>query len=197
MAGGGEDIHMQVPLEIRFIGMDPSPALEAAIREHVAKLEEFNREIISCHVAVDAPHQHHRQGKLFRVKVDVRMPGGEAVASRSPAEHHAHEDAHVALRDAFKAVRRQIQDHVRVQRGKTKTHEVPLHGKIVALHGDSGHGFIGTPDGREVYFHRNSVVDADFASLEVGSEVRFAEESGDEGPQATTVHIVGKHHIVG
>ena len=187
---------MQVPLEIRFIGMDPSPSLDAAIRDQVAKLEEFDRQIISCHVAVDVPHQHHRQGKLFRVKVDVRFPGGEAVASRSPAEHHAHEDAHLAVRDAFRAVRRQIQDHARTQRGKIKAHEVPLHGKIVALHGDTGHGFIATPDGREVYFHRNSVVGAEYASLDVGSEVRFSEEPGDKGPQATTVHLIGKHHIV-
>jgi cold shock CspA family protein/ribosome-associated translation inhibitor RaiA len=188
---------MRVPLEIRFIGMDPSPAVEASIREQVAKLEEFDRDIISCRVAVDAPHKHHRQGRLFHITVDVRMPGDEVVASRSPAEHHAHEDFNVAVRDAFRAVRRQIQDHVRVRRGKIKAHEVPLHGRIAALHADRDFGFIATSDGRELYFHRNSVVDAGFDSLKLGSEVRFSEESGDRGPQATTVHVVGKHHIEG
>jgi cold shock CspA family protein/ribosome-associated translation inhibitor RaiA len=193
-----KNTNMQMPLEIRFIGMDPSPALETAIREHVAKLEEFDRDIISCRVAVDAPHKHHRQGKLFKITVDVRLPGGgEVVASRSPAQHHAHEDAHVALRDAFKAVRRQIQEHVRVQRGRVKSHDVPPHGKVASLMPDQDHGFIATPDGREVYFHRNSLVDAEFEGLEVGTEVRFNEEPGDQGARATSVYVIGKHHIVG
>jgi hypothetical protein len=40
-------------------------------------------------------------------------------------------------------------------------------------------------------------VDAEFDKLEVGTEVRFVEDQGDEGPRATTVHVVGKHHVVG
>jgi cold shock CspA family protein len=41
------------------------------------------------------------------------------------------------------------------------------------------------------------VVNASFDQLEPGTEVRFSEEAGDEGPQASTVHVIGKHHIVG
>ena len=188
---------MDIPLDIRFHNMDPSAAMEAAIRERVQKLEKFGEHIVSCHVTVDAPHKHHHQGNLFQIKVDVRLPGGNAIASRDPAKDHAHEDAYVALRDAFKAVQRQVKDYVRVQRGKVKTHEVPPHGKIATLHADQDHGFIATPDGREIYFHRNSVLNADFDSLNVGHEVTFSEEPGDHGPQATTVHVTGKHHIVG
>jgi cold shock CspA family protein len=53
-----------------------------------------------------------------------------------------------------------------------------------------------TPDGREIYFHRNSIVDASFDDLKIGAELRFAEELGEKGPQATTVYVVGKHHPV-
>ena len=188
---------MQVPLEIHFQNMDPSPAIEAAIRERVGKLERFADQIVSCRVSVEAPHKHQHQGNLYSVRVDLRLPGGEVVASREPGAHHAHEDAHVAVRDAFKAARRQLQDRVRVQRGKVKPHEVPPHGKIAALYPDQDSGRIATSDGREIYFHRNSVLNANFDHLQTGLEVRFHEEAGDKGPQASSVHVIGKHHIVG
>lgn len=188
---------MQVPVEIRFQNMDRSPTIEAAVRERAQKLERFADHIISCHVSVEAPHKHHRHGKLYHVAVDVRTPGGEIVASRSPDEHHAHEDVYVAVRDAFKAAQRQLQDYVRVQRGKVKPHEVPLHGTITVLHPDQDYGRIRTPDGREIYFHRNSVLNADFDRLEVGMETRFSEEPGERGPQASSVQIIGKHHLIG
>lgn len=188
---------MQVPLEIRFHNIDPSPAVEQAIRERAAKLEQFADDIVSCRVTVEAPHRHHRQGKLFEVSVDVRLPGGEVVANRHPAAHHAHEDVMVSLRDAFKAVRRQLQDYVRARRGKVKTHEVPPHGVVAMLNGGEDYGRIATSDGREIYFHRNSIVGADFDELKVGDEVRFSEEAGERGPQASSVYLVGKHHPVG
>lgn len=188
---------MQVPLEIRFHNMTPSPAIERAARERAAKLEQFADDIVSCRVTIEAPHKHHRQGKLFHVSVDVRLPGGEVVASRDPAAHHAHEDVYVALRDAFKAVRRRLQDYVRTRRGIVKAHEVPPHGIITELHPEEDFGRIETPDGRLIYFHRNSVLNADFEDLQTGLEVRFSEESGDLGPQASTVRVIGKHHMLG
>ena len=188
---------MQIPLEIRFHNLDRSPEIEAAAREAATKLERFAEQIIRCQVTIEAPHKHHHRGNLFSVTVDVRLPGGEVVASRTPSAHHAHEDVRVALRDAFDAARRQVQDRVRVRRGKVKAHETPAHGEIVALDVDAGFGRIRSADGREIYFHRNSVLNADFSLLEVGAEVRFDEEPGEQGPQASSVHLIGKHHIVG
>jgi ribosomal subunit interface protein len=188
---------MQVPLEILFRNMDASDAVEAAAREHVAKLERLADSIVSCRVTLEAPHRHHHQGNLYTVSVDLHYAGGEAVANRAPGAKHAHEDVYVALRDAFNAVRRQLQDRMRVRRGDVKHHEPPSHGRIVALDKRANFGRIGTPDGREIYFHRNSVLNAKFDALEVGAEVRFDEEAGDEGPQASTVHVIGKHHVAG
>jgi cold shock CspA family protein len=65
---------------------------------------------------------------------------------------------------------------------------------VSKLFPDEGYGFLETPDGREVYFHRNSVLGADFDRLSIGTEVRFAEEEGEKGLQASTVTVVGKHH---
>jgi ribosomal subunit interface protein len=115
---------MQIPLEIVFHNIERSPAVEAAVREHAAKLEQFANSITSCRVTIEAPHKHHQQGNLFTVRVDLHYPGGEVVATRSPDRDHSHEDAYVALRDAFKAARRQLQDRMRVRRGDVKHHEV-------------------------------------------------------------------------
>jgi ribosomal subunit interface protein len=99
---------MQTPLEIAFQGMDTSPAVEAAIRSRVEKLEHHCDRITSCHVFVDAPHHHHQQGNRFQVRIEVRVPGTELAVNRTPGDVRAHEDVYVALRDAFDAMERQL-----------------------------------------------------------------------------------------
>ena len=187
---------MQLPLEIHFRNLDRSPAVEAAVREAAGKLEQFADSLVSCRVTVEGSSKRHQQGNLFAVHVDVRYAGGEVVASREPGAHHAHEDVYVAVRDAFKAARRQLQDRMRVQRGDVKPHPAEPHGKILSLDPSRDCGLIETSDGREIYFHRNSVLNQGFDQLEPGVEVRFSEEPGDKGPQASTVRVIGKHHLV-
>jgi ribosome-associated translation inhibitor RaiA len=116
---------MQVPLEVFFHNTAKSDAVEAVAREHAKKLEQFADEIVSCRVTIDVPHKHHQQGKLFQVSVDLHIPGGHVVASRAPGAHHAHENIEVAMRDAFDAAQRRLQDRLRIKRGKVKTHEPP------------------------------------------------------------------------
>lgn len=187
---------MKQPLQITFRDMQHSDAVETHIREKVAKLDDFYEHIMACHVVIEQPHAHHQQGKLFRISIDLTLPDGELLVNRSASEHHAHEDVYVAIRDAFKSLRRQLQDFVRKQRGKVKKHGSPDHGKIFVIRGDEDFGRILTADGRDIYFHRNSLVDGGFDALEIGNEVRFVEESGEQGPQASSVHRVGKHHII-
>lgn len=188
---------MSIPLEIVFHNVDRSEAVEETIRERAAKLEQIAPNITSCRVTVEAPHKNHQQGNLYTVRIDLRYPGGETLANRAPSDHHAHEDVYVAVRDSFKAARRQLQDRVRVRRGDVKPRETPPHGRIASLDPARDCGRITTPDGREVYFHRNSVLNEGYERLTLGTEVRFSEESGDQGPQASSVHVIGKHHIVG
>ena len=116
---------MQLPLEVRFHNLDRSDAVEAAVREAATKLERFADGITSCHVTIEGPHKHHQQGNLFAVRIDVRYAGGEVVASRDPSAHHAHEDVHVAIRDAIDAAARQLADYVRERRGDVKHREPP------------------------------------------------------------------------
>ena len=188
---------MEQPLQITFRDIPHSEALEADIREKAAKLDQFYEKVMACRVIVESPHKHHHKGKLYHVRIDLTVPRGEIIVKRGPKDHHAHEDPYVAVRDAFKAARRQLQDYARKQRGDIKTHETPPHGTISEIVPMQDFGRILSSDGREIYFHRNSVVDGDFDTLEVGDEVWFSEEAGELGAQASTVHVVGKHHPVG
>ena len=108
---------MQIPLQITFRGMDPSKAIEAKIRERTDELSQFYDRITSCRVTVETGHHHHRKGNLFHLVVNIAVPGDEIVVNRDPSGDHAHEDIHVAIRDAFDAARRQIEDHARRARG--------------------------------------------------------------------------------
>ncbi len=119
---------MELPLQLQFRNRDPSPAIEAAVRKHVDKLKSFNGDIISCRVAIESPHKHQYKGKLYHVVVDIRVPGKEIVVSRAPDDQQAHEDVYVAIRDAFDAARRQVQDFVKIRRGRVKSHEPPAQG---------------------------------------------------------------------
>jgi ribosomal subunit interface protein len=188
---------MDVPLELSFRNMDPSDAVAARVREKVAKLEQYFGHINSCRVVVEAPHRQHRKGKLYHVLVEVAVPGRRLVVNRDPAARHAHEDVYVAIRDAFHAAQRRLEDHSRKVTGRVKTHEVPTHGQVASLNGPQGYGFILLPDGQEIYFHRNAVVNAGFDRLNSGDDVRLviAEGESEKGPQASTVIPLGKHHL--
>ena len=188
---------MQLPVQITFRNMEPSPAVESKIRERAAELDRYHDRITSCRVVVESPHRRHHQGKLYHVRVDLTVPGGELAVSREPPEHRAFEDVYVAIRDAFDAARRQLEDHARRQRHEVKGHEAPPHGRVSKLFPVEGYGFIETADGREVYFHEHSVLHDAFERLQIGSQVEFAEEQGDRGPQASTVRVIGKPQVEG
>jgi ribosomal subunit interface protein len=179
---------MQIPLQITFRNFPRTDAVEARIRDKAAKLEEFYPRIMSCHVVVEELDRHHQQGKQFTVRLDIRVPGHELVVDR---DHH--EDIYVALRDAFDAAGRKLEDVARTQRGDVKVHEVPQHGKVARLFPDEGYGFIETADGRELYFNRDNVVESSFDRLETGAAVQFIEDGAGEGRQAKRVSA-GKHH---
>ncbi|MBE3109054.1 MAG: ribosome-associated translation inhibitor RaiA [Acidobacteria bacterium] len=114
---------MQAPLNISFRNMDPSEAIETRVREKAEKLERLYDRIISCEVVVEAPHRNHQKGKLYDVRINLSVPGDDINVGRTGPQNHAHEDVYVAIRDAFAAANRQLEDHVRKMRGDVKTHE--------------------------------------------------------------------------
>jgi len=109
---------LEIPLQVTWRNVDKSDALEAEIRTRAEKLNEFHDHIMSCRVVVEASHRHHHQGNLYRIRIDLRVPDHELVVTRDPGDEHAHEDIYVTVRDAFDAMRRQLQDFARNRHGR-------------------------------------------------------------------------------
>lgn len=149
---------MKIPLQITFHQMEPSPAIEAKVTERAEKLDHYYEHIMSCRVIIEAPHHHHHKGNLYNVRIDLKVPGEEITVRGKPDLHRANEDIYVVIRDAFNAARRQLEDYARRRRGDVKHHDVPAHGTISELHPEDDYGRIRSSDGKDIYFHRNSVL---------------------------------------
>lgn len=203
---------MELPVQVTFRNIDHSDALQDEVRRRAAKLDTYYDRITACRVSIERP-RHQKGGARFHVRIDLTVPGEEIVISHDSPTLHGHlqdieapkrakatevgaaqKYGHVAVREAFDAARRRLQDYARRQRGEIKSHEAPPHGLVVRLVPDQDCGFVQGADGHDVYFHRDSVVNGTYDDLTVGAEVAFAEEKGAKGPQASTVRLLGKHH---
>ncbi|MBV6519027.1 MAG: 30S ribosomal protein S30 [Candidatus Brocadia sp.] len=172
---------MILPLQITSRNLELTEAIESNIREHAEKLDKYYSRITSCRVMVEAlPHR-----SLYNLRIDITVPGAEIVVKLDP-----NKDLYLAIRDAFRDICRKLEDFARRQRGDVKQHAEALRGLIKTLFSDQGYGFLATMDGREIYFHEHSVKNYEFKHLTVGMEVRFAEEMGEKGPQATYVKVI-------
>ena len=185
---------MQVPLELTFRGVEKTPALVRLINERVDKLEQICSNLISCHIAVEQPQKHQTSGDPYRVRIDMRLPPGhELVVKSQTGEGEMHRPLETALRDTFDSAERRLRKQVEQMQGDVKTHpDNQVQAVVDKIFPEEGYGFLRTLNGREVYFHRNSVLHDDFERLVVGTGVRLVEEPGEEGPQASTVQIVDK-----
>jgi ribosomal subunit interface protein len=108
---------MPIPLQVTFRDMPQSDAVEARIRDKTEKLGRHYDRIMGCRVVIESPQRHKHQGKLHSVRIDLTVPGAELVAN-----HTQNEDVYVAIRDAFDAMTRQLEDYARRQRGDVKSH---------------------------------------------------------------------------
>jgi ribosome-associated translation inhibitor RaiA len=107
---------MQIPLQITFRGLSPMPSVGALINERSTRLERFCDRIIRCHVIVGVPHRHHRNGRRYSVHIDITTPLGTFVVTREPADHASTQQLDVAIRDAFDAATRQLEEEARRRR---------------------------------------------------------------------------------
>lgn len=187
---------MESEVQIDFQGTAASPALRAMIEDYVAGLEDRFGRITSCRVGVQAPSGHHRAGGQFEISIHLLLPGGREVkVSHTSQDDERYADPAFAIGDAFKRARRQLQDHVRKLQGKVKWDVTLPMARVTKLNPAEGFGFLETDDGREIYFHQNSVLKGGFARLKPGMRVSFHEEIGEKGPQASTVKLLGKHSL--
>jgi len=111
---------MQIPLQISLHGIEHSDALYNAIRERADKLEHYYDRVMSCRVVLERAGRHKHKGSQYTVRIDLKVPGSEVVVT-----HQHDEDLQIALRDAFDAARRRLEDYAREQRGDVKRHSQP------------------------------------------------------------------------
>lgn len=186
---------MQFPPEVAFRGFEADEWLKDTVQQEITKLDDYFDRIIGCRVMVELPHQRREEGNPYHVRIELSVPGRNLVVNRSTmARERERETQMTALDEAFAAIRRRLEDYVRELRGDVKVKQEQAQGRIWRLYpaGAEGerYGFIRTPDGGDVYFHENSLLEVGFDDVDVGSQVRFHEEQGVEGPQASTVRVV-------
>jgi cold shock CspA family protein len=203
-----------LPLQITFRNVNAPPDAELWIRSEAAKLATFYPRIMGCRVAVENP-QHHREGNPYQVRIDLTVPGGELVIKHEPSlksnvhqsgesavkKHHEtrspHKNLRQAVNDSFEAACRRLQDYARHQRGDVKRRTSQPVAKITQFFSAKGYGFLLTPVGQEIYFHKNSVLDHAFSRLKIGTTVNFAEEQGEKGLQASSVRVQRNKVVAG
>jgi cold shock CspA family protein len=179
---------MQIPIQISFHGVPRSPEIESIIMDRAAGLEKYHGRLTGCHVIVTSDRTRAGDGRLYSVRVDLVVPGGEVIAARRHRMHpHVHQ-LEAAIDQAFHVARRRLEDFVRRIRGSVKQHEQRPIARVSTLLPDGG--FIRTPDGREIYFHRNALRGKQPGRIAVGDTVRYSEEQGDKGPNASMVRLV-------
>jgi len=183
---------MEIPLEITYRNVKKTEALETLIRKKVITLEKVCQHLSSCRVALEKA-QHEHAGNPYRVRLDMTVPPGhELVVTRNPGEGRYSELPPI-IRSAFEAAKRQLKKLVDRQRQHVKSHpEQDLVGFVSKLFPEEGYGFLTNTEGSEIYFHKNSVLQEDFDRLEIGTGVRFVEEIGHKGLQASTIQLVDK-----
>jgi len=147
-------------------------------------------------VVISAPHRHHNQGKVFHVNILLNLPGRETlVVNHEPEKNKGHEDAFVAIRDAFQSMERELEHSFKKMCDRrhvidAQNRKRQLRGTVEKIFLQEGHGFAQGEDGVDYYFHENSVLNNAFSKLIVGDRVRFANEMGEKGPQVSSLTLV-------
>jgi cold shock CspA family protein/ribosome-associated translation inhibitor RaiA len=187
---------MNVPVQIDFEGGEINAHLRAHVQTRLSDLETRFGRITSGRVAIKVPGDRHRTGGNYGVRIHLSLPDGRHVdVDRTPDADDRHSQPLFAIDDAFNRARRQLQDKVRRLQGAVKVHEGAPIATVARIDPSGEFGFLETGDGLQVYFHEHALVDARMGDLAIGTRVTYVEASGDKGPQASTVNLLGKHKL--
>lgn len=187
---------MQIPLEITYLDVEKTDAIESLVHEKVAKLEQVCAHISSCRVGLEKTHDRPKSGSPYRVRIDITVPPSHEIAAvKNPGEGTQYDPLETVIRSAFDAARRQLVKLTEKQRDEVKSYPEQEVGAIVTkLFPEQEYGFIRAVDSdEEIYFYRNSVINNDFDRIEVGTGVRYVVQQSEQGLlHASTVQIVDK-----
>lgn len=182
---------METPVEIDYQGMVATGDLRDAITRRLQQFEERFGRITAGRVALKTPSGHHHTGGLFEINIHLALPDGSEVnVGHTRQDDRRYADLHFALNHNLQASAPPAAGQGAKAGGTVKSHWGQSVGIVRQLDPLGEFGFIETSEGREIYFHRNSVLNGDFSRLTVNARVSYAEEEGDKGPQASTVRLL-------
>lgn len=185
---------MDVPAEITYRGVDKTQTLDDLIRNKIANLEKYSSRINSCRVSVELDQSGKTTSNIYRVRIDLTMTQGQEipiVEKTKPDDEKLGVEA--IVRRAFDIAKRQAIKMKERQSREVKRHpEQTVQGLVKNVFPDQGYGFIQSLDGEDIYFHQNSVANDDFHRITEGTGVTYSATLGEEGLQATVVHIRDK-----
>ena len=181
---------MQIEPIISYHNVDPSPAVNTVVHRRIKALELRDERITGCDVTLEAPQKRKRHGRVFKVRLNLHLPGPDLSIARETAQGSAQDDLVLAVNRAFSAAEKALKKRKKKLDGiEVKHHPPVLHGEITELEPELGYGWVQADDGRKVYFQRDSLTSDVWKCLYKGTRLRFREMQGDKGAYAASVTI--------
>ena len=202
---------METAPEIMFKGVNRTTYIDKLITRGIAKLEQVYNYIVSIHVTVEQMQTRHRTDNPYRILVEISIrdrpdivverlsnkikktvDDPDKINSRPVRKRNGREEALPAfIISTFDSARRELEKVIDKQRGAVKVHpQQRAQAMVEKIFRDQQYGFLRALDGQSVYFNRNSVLHDHWEKLKVGTAVRYTQETGDKGLQASTVEPV-------
>lgn len=186
---------MQIPVELTFEGMEPSPEVARRVQTEASHLDRFHRRVQSIRVVLSKPPRHAGRGAEFDIHIHMTIQNTPTLTvEHAPEQPGPRDDPLKPVAEAFAAAEIQLKRTLHQVYLKTRwLRDVPPYGRVTKLFPEAGYGLILTADGDEIYFDRNSVLKPGFDWLSIGVEVRFSVRMSLDGPYASSVLAVGEH----
>ena len=170
-------------MEIHWVGLTDIKDSERARAEARLKgLAAGHSDLIDLRITGNRT-RHHQHGAQ-EVRITCQARGREIVAARTEP------DLGLALNEVLDVFEGEVHKLREKRRDLSRrgVAQPPHLGIVDRIFREEGYGFILTDDGDQVYFHCNAVKEGlDFDRLEEADRVALNIESGQKGPQATTV----------
>jgi hypothetical protein len=181
---------MSLTPQVTYRGIDPSLAVENVVRARAARLDPYADRITTCRVLIEGWRRQNEVGRS-RVRLTVALLGDELTITRDTGGCTGAKALSAAIRDAFDTAARLLGDETGRQPHPGRRREPLPRAHVRLVMRDQDLGLLEAADGREVSFHKDSLVNADFASLAAGTEVVYIGGPGDSGLRASAVRVVG------
>ncbi|MBV1694462.1 MAG: HPF/RaiA family ribosome-associated protein [Hyphomicrobiales bacterium] len=112
---------MPEALEIQFHGIEKSAAVEARVVQKHAKLKQHFGRMTACRVVIEAPQRSASKPTAIAVKIEISVPDHKPIiVSHEREAAHVQEELFGALKDAFDAALRRIDELADQRAGRAR-----------------------------------------------------------------------------